>query len=163
MLWKWSHRLYRRFWKCLDSLIPTAVLFHSNEILSFRSDDCRVKLRAALFNVLSGTLSSIRTNFLQCEFHMMGWGGMARRLKKLRGRVESIKWHSELRNFSLPRIHSSLGIPPGLCQDCWKSLEICPAATSSFLSPLPQYMYAPARNFINHQSTNVGQRVPRYQ
>lgn len=58
--------------------------------------------------------------------------------KELRGRVESIKWHSELRNFSLPRIHSSLGIPPGLCQDCWKSLEICPAATSSFLSPLFQ-------------------------
>lgn len=57
-LWKWSHRLYRRFWKRLGSLIPIALLFHSNGILSFWSDDCRVKLRAALFNVLSGTLSS---------------------------------------------------------------------------------------------------------
>lgn len=125
---------------------PRRLLFHSNGILSFRSDDCRVKLGAVSSTFLSGTLSAIRTNFLQREFHMMGWGRAAGRgdgSKELRERAESIKWHSELRNFSLSRtllpefmVHSAFRLD--YVQTAGDHPEICPAAILSFFSPYTQ-------------------------
>jgi len=133
----------------IPSFLETSRQPHSNSAaLPFERNLVILKRRlprqtssGSLQRPIWNTFLSIRTNFLQCEFHMMGWDGAARRrcLKNFEGALNRLNGiPRELRNFSLPRIHSSLGILPGLCQGCWRSSEICPAAISSFLSPFPQ-------------------------
>lgn len=94
--------------KHLGSLIPdTALPFERNLVIPKRRLPRQTwNGNEPLFHVLSGTLSSIRRKFLRREFRAIPGTcgrGTGKPSKELRGRVESIKWHSEPRNFSLVR------------------------------------------------------------
>lgn len=105
------------------------LLFHSNGILSFRSDDCRVKLRAALFNVpIWNTFrdpdqlptARIPHDGMRLEGR---WGEATTVLKNLESALNRLNGIPSYETFlslanSSSRIHGSLGIPPGLCSDC---------------------------------------------
>ena len=84
----------------IPSFLETSWQPHSNSTaLPFERNLVILKRRlprqtssSSLQRPIWNTFLSIRTNFLQCKFHMMGWGGAARRrcLKNFEGALNRL-------------------------------------------------------------------------